>query len=383
MFFTRILTAPQAASHLSEADQETWFCRLDMERANFTSALQWCQSTAEDVETGLRIASALAVYWKVRGFLSEGVQWLTHLLFLSPQAVTAIRADALNGLGNLLMHQGDFPAARSVQQENLHISRQLHDQRAIYNALLNLGSVAWFEGGLAEARTCYHECLKISEIIGNKLFIANALGNLGGVAWSEGDYAGARSFYEADLKIRRKLGDKQGIANTVGNLGEIILQVGGDGGSARNFLEESLALRCEIGDKRGMALVFDSMCEAAQRDGDFTRAWTLFRQSLIIYRDIHDMRGIIEAVEIFANLRIEADFGVQDACLLGAAEALREATRLSLGESGMEQYNKTIAGARQKLGRQAFERAWGNGRSMALEEVLAYMLTSSVRHGHE
>ena len=53
--------------------------RLEAENDNLRAALAWC-GTAGELELELRIASALLLFWTVRGYLTEGRRWLDDAL---------------------------------------------------------------------------------------------------------------------------------------------------------------------------------------------------------------------------------------------------------------------------------------------------------------
>ena len=60
--------------------------------------------------------------------------------------------------------------------------------------------------------------------------------------------------------------------------------------------------------------------------------------------------------------------------LLGASEALREATGLGLQAADQFEIDRYVASARAQLDEATFEAAWAEGRAMTLEEAVAYAL---------
>src|SRR4051794_9164448 len=61
--------------------------------------------------------------------------------------------------------------------------------------------------------------------------------------------------------------------------------------------------------------------------------------------------------------------------LLGAAEAYCETVGLRSPVGEPDQYTETVTAGRAALGEAAFAAAWAEGRSMSLEEALAYALS--------
>src|SRR5688500_706180 len=106
--------AEQAEPHLKGPQEVECLARLEDEHSKLRAALDWSQTTAsvEGPEIGLRLASALWRYWEVRGYLTEGREWLTRTLAhdaATPHArddggrktVQRARAGALNGAARL------------------------------------------------------------------------------------------------------------------------------------------------------------------------------------------------------------------------------------------------------------------------------------------
>jgi predicted ATPase len=92
-----------AAAWTDAAPQVGWV-PLETEQENLRAALDWTLATKQS-EAGLRLASALARFWRHRGYYSEGRRWLQALLAQAPTASPA-RPQTLLWLGDLC------PAAR-------------------------------------------------------------------------------------------------------------------------------------------------------------------------------------------------------------------------------------------------------------------------------
>jgi len=208
--------AEEAEPYLRGAKQAEWLERLESEQDNLRSALSWCQQDKERAEAGLRLAGFLFRFWEIRGYWSEGREYLQAALSQeTAPPKTRARANALNGAGVLAYDQGDYATAHILQEESLAIYRELGDRSGIAASLNNLGNVAKEQGDYAEARVLYEESLAILRELGDKSGIAYSLSNLGNVAWRQGDVAAARALHDESLAIRRELGDKLGIAYTL------------------------------------------------------------------------------------------------------------------------------------------------------------------------
>ena len=231
--------AETAAPELRGAHQATWLERLSQERFNLRQALRW---TIEQDETslGLRLAGALWYFWHVHGYLSEGREWLSTVLALPGAAPpTAIRAQALVGLGVLAADQGDYPAARGLCEEGVASARAAGDERVLGSALAWLAYVCQEDG--ERARDYNAEALQIARRLDDRLLLARALNNIGELVRRDGDAEGAARLYEESLALAREQGHQWRVAALTHNLGQIDLERG-DGTSAARRFAESLAI---------------------------------------------------------------------------------------------------------------------------------------------
>src|SRR5207244_2409323 len=119
---------------------EGWLDRLDREQDNFRAALDWL-ATRNRVEEGLRLATALAEFWYVRGYAAEGRERLEYLLAQWGQARNRTRQAALHGLNVLVMALTDYAAAYRVNEESRDICYELGDVPGAAWATINMGGV--------------------------------------------------------------------------------------------------------------------------------------------------------------------------------------------------------------------------------------------------
>ena len=278
-----------AAPQMQGAGQEIWLQRFEAEHDNLRAALQWSQQ-ADDAEIGLRLVTVLWRFWEVRGYLSEGRQWLEEMLARSG-GVSALRAKALTGAGALARNQGDYQQATDRLSQSLALQRELGDQPGIASALSNLGRVLYLRGDYKGAIAPLEESLAIRRHLGDRQGMANSLGHLGLVLKALGDYERAIPLHEESLALQRELADKRGIAIALSNLGFVRYDQGENSRAAALF-EESLALRRELGDKPGIAADINNLGRVTQAQRNYARAMSLFEESLALQRELGDQTGI-------------------------------------------------------------------------------------------
>ena len=396
------------------ADRGTDFEPLDTEHDNLRAALAWSKSTANGGEMALRLAAALSWFWRERGSLSEGRAHLAEILARADAASrTEARARALSAAGSLALRQGDYPAARRqyeesraicrelgdkggvatsldglamlaarqadypaarvLREEVLAIRRELGQKASVISCLVGLGHVACDQGDYSAARAFHEEALAIGRELQHQSRITAALHALGLVALRQGNYSEARSHYEEALAVERELGSKYGIAASLDVLG-MAASAEGDYSAARALHEESLAIRRESGEKSGVAHCLAHLGRLASNEGDHSAARALHEEALAIWRELGERRSIAESLEAFAPVFMAEGQSELAARLLGAADALREATRAPLPPFQRDQYDREVAAVRAALGEETFAAAWAEGRTMATEDAVAWAL---------
>jgi non-specific serine/threonine protein kinase len=116
-------------------EQKEWLDRLEADRDNLRAALDWAEQTG-NAALGLRLALALAPYWRIRGYLEEAQDRLSRLLGPAEASVPQeMRARALSSAAWFAQRQGDYNAARSLCEEALGICRSLGERRGIADCL--------------------------------------------------------------------------------------------------------------------------------------------------------------------------------------------------------------------------------------------------------
>lgn len=325
-------------------EQGAWLQRLEAEQSNFRAALGWTLGTApEDVSegraaVGLRLAVSLGQgrFWAANG-LSEGLRWLERGLARSGDALTIpVRMAALNEAGWIATVQGEQEKAVVLLEESFALSKEQGEESAIAASLFQLGQLLVMHEGdrervadlRDEAEALRSESLDPSQAAYLVMFMALA-------SWHARDDAQALSLFEEGLGQFRDLGNLQGAAFCLGCIGFIVL------------------------------------------DGeDLARAATIFEEALRTLRTLRDRVGIFHCLlgaASVAGWRGEPD---RAALLWGAAEALGETAAVPLIPMIRSRYDYEgyVAAARSRLGQEAFEAAWAEGRTMTPEEAIDYAL---------
>jgi predicted ATPase/DNA-binding CsgD family transcriptional regulator len=358
--------AEAAEPLLAGPDQALWLDRLETEHPNLRAALAWSLDRIGD-ETALRLGTALWRFWEVRGHLVEARDWLERAVAHGRGGRSAIRANALSSLGNILNTLCDYDRARRCHKETLTLRRELGDQRGSARSLSNLALLDTYQGEWALARAAYEEVLTIWRALDERSLVALTLNNLSEVVSAQGDLDLAWSLLDESLTIRRELGDTRGLAYTLQNLGDVTF-ARGDATRAGELLDESLFLFQKIDSQRGIAFALHSLGRLALAEGDLARAATCHGHALALRRTLADRFGVTVGLEGLAAVALAAGRPEHVARLCGAADGLRAAIGVRRPPRDEVAHAAVVARARDELGI-AFGPAWNEGRARPEEAI--------------
>jgi predicted ATPase/DNA-binding SARP family transcriptional activator/DNA-binding CsgD family transcriptional regulator len=330
-----LMLAEEAELDLKGPRQGEWLEQLEAERDSLRAALSW--SLEREPETALRLAVALARFWEIRSYYSEGSAWLEAVLRKSQRADAAARAKALTEAGTFAWHRGDFEKAIMFHGEALTLYRELGDEHGVAFALMCLGAQELEQGDLERAALLFEEALSLSRIIGDKRVSAMSLGNLGQVERYRGNHSRA-----------------------------IALNV------------EALSLFEDLEDTLMITEVSSVMGRDTAYHGAYEVALEFIEKGLPMARDLRNGYCLAHCLEGLAAMATAKTYGVRAARLWGAADALREAAHAPHPPMDQQVHERNVAVARAQTDEALWEAAFAEGKAMTLEEAAEYALSEEV-----
>jgi len=331
VFFAEL--AETAQLKIEGPEQTAWRDRLDAELDNLRAVLAWTQAEPRHVELGLRVAAALTRFWMVRGYYAEGTRALVAGLAVGGQISPLVRVRALNAAAQLIQLQRDFERATALLEESISLARTVGDERGAAAALSLLGETAAFQR----------------------------------------DYARGAVLLEDSLVQQRQLGDYWGAHHTLFRLAELA-SAQGQHERASAFYEECLAMRREMGDLRGMATALKSLGDVAIARADYQDAARQFKRAITMYQQVKLQLGMATCCEGLATVALADGQPGRAARLLGAVEAVIERIGATLHWGARARFDHNRAAARAGLDERTFVEAWAEGRTMTLDQAIAYAL---------
>lgn len=321
--------AELAGPELVGREQRAWFFRLEQEHDNLRTALRWLSSRGEDV-LALRLAAALGYFWWMRGYYAEGRRILEDLVERAPGEATDLRtrALALDGLGILLLYQGEGERARAVLEDGLAAARSADEARGVTLSLVYLGLRAILSGAPDESTPLLEEAVAHSRRAGDAWGTNRALHELGANALWARDYA-----------------------------------------RAERLLEEARAGYRPIGDDRSMAEALLWLGIAVRERDDASSAAALVKQALNMGRSLEDRRLFNMCADAVIWLVGDTAEPGKVMRLIGVSEALRQVTGLAHSTWEHTPFAPAIAALRTRLDEESVAAARTEGYALSLEQM--------------
>jgi predicted ATPase/DNA-binding NarL/FixJ family response regulator len=383
--------------------------RLERDYSNCCAALTWSLRKESDRTLGLRLAVALYPFWKVRGYLSEGRQWLDHMLRQSSDQMSVLVARAQACAAELARLQDDYADAEARGKASWSLAQDLGDREALAIALIPLGWAEYTCNNLEAARQQFEASLQLFRQLANPGYIASVLHDLAYLALVQSDYSGALASYKEELALSRASDHQQGVFWAFHGMG-CVAEYQGDLQRATALFKRCLALARELRHVDGIAVALTSLGSVARRRGKYSRAiayyreservWrrlgrravitlvlreqafiallqdeivraaNLFTESLVLAQELKRIRSIVPNLVGLTAVACEIDEYGTAVQLLGAVAVLLAKSNHVLDTINQAAHDRSMVSARSSLDTATFDQAWAEGQAWPLEQVI-------------
>lgn len=327
--------AEKAEAELNGQHQGYWYMRLRAEQDNLRAVLAWSLE-GNSIEKGMRIISALQLYWYYTGAAQEGLRWCSQAIESSETAPPHWVAGVYRCAGEMCYSLGDVQRGVGYHRQALDLYRQLGDRRYTAHGLIYLGCYAYTQVEPDVIAVCISQCLE-------------------------------------GISILSDLIDPAGQARGWNILGEIY-RFASDYEAAKHAYEEALSLALECGDRLREALQYENLGYIAYHNQDYQDALELGLKAVQTLPEPNNDYGLAAMIAVLAGPLQALGASRLAAIVLGAALT-------SLGNLGMThqvgdqpEVDHFLLVTRQDLGKQAFQRAWEEGQGMMLQRVVELVL---------
>ena len=347
--------------------------RLAAEQDNLRAALAWSLRAPDpgDVVVGLRLAGALGFFWNFRGEATEGLDWLEVLLARGRDSAAAVRAKALYAAAELGWLAGRVTVARARAEESEELWRAVGDKRWLAYTLQSLPMAV----GHPRARESVAESLRLFREVGDAWGAAMAVAVPDFfTSWADGDAAAEEEVRQEQALLRwHGLGDAWGTAQSLNILGDLA-RVKGDDVAATARYSEALTLLRREGLGGTVPSLLHNLGYLSLHRGGTGPARHLFRESLTLFRNQGDRRGIADCITGLACVLVSMGQRARAAQLFGLAEALRELAGATIWPANAADYERSLTVLRSQPDQAGLDEAWAEGRALPADRTIAELL---------
>jgi predicted ATPase len=276
----------------ASSDQLHWLRRIEQERENLQTALQWMLNSRE-TEMALSLLGAVWRYYNMLNLWSETEAWMYRALAASrdTHSHSAARVKTLWGAYWTIIGQNNRSKSLALAEEGLRNARELEDPRLIGLMLQCMTQEFNHRNQYDDAAKTIEESLHIFRELGDQEETAWSLTHLSVLFSRRGDLVKSREILQESLSIFRAIGNDWALEQVLRDLALLLLQEG-DLEQTKSVLEESLRLSEKLEKKMGIAWVRNLQGQLALRQSDFATARTLFEEAQAMFTKLGDPHSI-------------------------------------------------------------------------------------------
>jgi tetratricopeptide (TPR) repeat protein len=371
--------ALQAERPLLGPDMLHWLRRLDLEIDELRAALDW--GLDADPERALRLTVALTQYWRARTFGSEAVDTIIRAAAvaesLPPPTANAARdrtilvARVLAAAAIAESMYGSGALAPAYAERAVALARQTDDLEANADALSAEAMAAVFSGHLEKAIELSDTVVDLAERRGDGWTVAMVEAGAALTELGRGDLVAAERRQMRAKEAAERSGNPFAIAFSTLNHGRIAGWAG-HLDEARGSFDQAEAKYREIDDRRFELVARSDRGHAMRRGGALDEAEAVYRETIRGWQHVGSRGAIANQLESFGFIALARGDFPRAARLMGAAEALRERAGASMLYIERVEYDRHLEQLRASLDQGTLESEWAAGRSMSMDEAIAF-----------
>ena len=271
----------------------------------------------------------------------------------------------------MALWQGEQEVGLGRIQKGLTIVQRLEDEQMV--PLFTMGNaVAYINMGRdSEAQPLLKESQGMFKQLNMPYFHALTTVHLGNAELGLGNIEQARKQHEQAKVEARLINENWLLSFALNNLGEVA-RVQGLYDIARKYYEECEALLPDSSDKGDAARFAHNLGYIAQHEGDYGRATSQFRKSLVMFRKLGNRRGMAECMAGLAGLKARQGQVEWGAIMLSAADSVLKVTGGAWWPADRVEVERNREMMQSVLSPDEFAKAQKTGAAMNIEQAIAF-----------
>jgi len=286
----------------------------------------------------------------------------------------ALRARSLDALAFIYFSVGREPDAHKYAEQSIALYRQLDDKSGLASALFVESLTLVSTGKLVQAETALKEALALAPFDENSFVGAWILNSLARVtARLHGDIQAAWDLTEEALLLAKDAQMDWQVADVYEMRGNLATY-SGRYDEARLWFEKAMDGYRVVGADFNVLLNKSNLAHLERQFGHHQQALERYRETIVGFHDFGQLGAVAHQLECFGFLAIEDDQNERALKLFAAADALREKVSSPMNSEEQTYFDEQIKVLHQKLDAHRFNQIWTNGRTLTMEQALAFAL---------
>jgi predicted ATPase len=328
-------TAAALRPMLRSARTDEAIARLDAEAQNLRGALAFADAT-KDSQLFVHLVQETAMYWYLRGNLTEGVAYAERAVTLAEPLGYAVEAATIPTFVFLRAMSGDIgQAERALADRGVELAERSGDATLLLWALDAQAAMLGASGDVEASEATYRRCLDVANAANDRWFQMTTLSNLVDIALDSGRYEEALQMAEEAVARAHELADWPSFAIASANKGSALLALQRVS-EARRVLEDAADVAESVGYATALGGATALLALIAVSDSNFSLAAKLIgyteaalgESGVLSRRESH---AYIEAQRLLALSPEPVDRGAFTRAGAEAARDRRLRQLLSLG----------------------------------------------------
>jgi tetratricopeptide (TPR) repeat protein len=268
----------------------------------------------------------------------------------------------------MAFQRGDNLAARSAIEASIALARQTGAEETLAYALALGATINGFLGDVNTARTWSEESQSLSRRHGFAYILAQVTGVEAFLAVTVNQPV-PPGLAEEVMRVARASGNPWALGMAFTNVGRLNM-VAGHWAESHQLLAEAAALFQKLRDKSMYNSARSEMGHLLRIQGRYTEAAELYRETIQVYQEMGEQAAVAHELECFAFIAAAQSQKERAACLLGAAEALRESLNTDMTPIERREYEKIVADLNATTEDEVFKRGWSRGSEFTVEQAI-------------
>ena len=359
-----------------------WAEKLETEYDNLRAAVDW--GLAHDPISTMRLIRSLTYLFVVTNYYGEGHHWgeeaLKHVKSQTDNGKVLTneenlyKARLLASMSTMSLTMGDTRKTLMEAEESTSLLRTLGDTRTLAQTLSFHMAGKLVTGNFDEAVASMQEALELAESLNDKHISAGVLGAASFVElYVNKDYAKSDALREEASELFREYGSRWSygiMAYGFGNMLTLQKQFG----KAREKYQIAMQIMQEIKSSRNIIMIKSDLAHILRQEGNYIEAIPAYHETIKAWQRMGHRSAVAHQLECLAFIAKAIERPDKAARLLGAAEALRQKINMDMTPPEREEYEKEIADLKANIDEKEFASLWVEGRSMTMEQAIAFAL---------